>query len=42
MRGAVSGVGIITIFAGLRELTSAFLSRLPSDTGQTGGEAGRP
>jgi hypothetical protein len=26
LRGAVSGIGIVTIFAGLRDLTGAFLS----------------
>lgn len=31
VRGAVSGVGLITIIAGLRELTAAFMSRGPSD-----------
>jgi hypothetical protein len=40
VRGAVGGVGLITIVAGLRELTGAFMSRghtdiedAPSDSG---------
>lgn len=40
VRGAVSGVGLITIVAGLRELTGAFLSRGQSAKKLTGSDAG--
>lgn len=45
VRGAVTGVGLITIVGGLRELTGAFLTRAPQDAepGESGdGAAPRP
>lgn len=38
VRGAVTGVGLITIAGGLRELTGAFLSRESRHSGPTGDE----
>ena len=32
VRGGVTGVGVVTAFAGLRDLTGAVLARLPRDT----------
>lgn len=32
VRGAVTGVGIVTIVGGLRELTGAFLARVPGES----------
>lgn len=36
VRGGVTGVGVVTAIAGLRDLTSAVLARLPRDTPHTG------
>ena len=36
LRGAVTGVGVVTAIAGLRDLTGAVLARLPQDTPHTG------
>ena len=43
VRGAVTGVGVVTIVAGLRELTAAFLTRsTPDDAGPGATQSGRP
>jgi hypothetical protein len=36
VRGGVTGVGVVTAIAGLRDLTSTVLARLPRDTPQPG------
>ena len=36
VRGAVTGVGVVTAIAGLRDLTNAVLARLPRETPQPG------
>jgi hypothetical protein len=36
VRGGVTGVGVVTAIAGLRDLTSAVLARLPRDTPRAG------
>ena len=41
VRGAVTGVGLITIVAGLRDLTGAFLAREPWSNGRPGGGSDR-
>ena len=36
VRGGVTGIGVVTAFAGLRDLTNAVLARLPRDAPQPG------
>jgi hypothetical protein len=36
VRGGVTGVGVVTAIAGLRDLTNAVLARLPRETPQPG------
>lgn len=36
VRGGVTGVGVVTAIAGLRDLTGAVLARLPRETTPTG------
>ena len=36
VRGAVTGVGVVTAIAGLRDLTNAVLARLPKETPDPG------
>ena len=36
VRGGVTGVGVVTAIAGLRDLTGAVLARLPRETPQPG------
>lgn len=40
LRGAVSGIGVITTLAGLAELATAVVTRFREQPGEPGGEAG--
>jgi hypothetical protein len=43
VRGAVTGIGVVTIISGLRELTGAFLGRgTPDDVDPGANQPGRP
>jgi hypothetical protein len=42
VRGGVTGVGVVTAIAGLRDLTGAFLARLPREPPPAGEDRQQP
>lgn len=42
VRGGVTGVGVVTAIAGLRDLTGAFLARLPAESPPAGPDRPQP